>query len=276
MTNLALGTVQFGLAYGVVGNAEPIGENEVCDILKLAHSAGVYRIDTAPAYGDIEHRLSRLAGDLDFEFISKITAQPEGATDQCIEKSISLSRARLGERLKGVIFHDSSNVEAHWAVAELFASEYGLRLGASFYDPAGVAKNAGKYSSFAMAQVPGNAFDQRVASIWRTDVEVTMRSAFLQGLLLVPLAEAVKRVPAAEKQLIRWHKWCANYGGDPLVLALRLAKGLTPDYIVVGVDSLKHLEEILVAWENSVALKAPELAVSERAVIDPRTWANIA
>jgi aryl-alcohol dehydrogenase-like predicted oxidoreductase len=276
MTELALGTVQFGLAYGVAGNPKPIREIEVCGILKLAHSAGIHRLDTAPAYGDIEHRLSRLAGDLEFEIISKIAAQSEGTTDQCIEKSVSRSRARLGERLKGIIFHDPNDIKAHWSVAEMSASQHGLRLGASYYDPADVSKNATEYSSFAMAQVPGNAFDQRVAVIGQTNVEITMRSAFLQGLLLLPLAEAVRRVPVAKKPLARWHKWCANYGGDPLVLALGLAKGLGPDYIVVGVDSLKQLEEILVAWENSPVLVAPELAVSEPAVIDPRTWADVA
>lgn len=272
MTTLALGTVQFGLAYGVSGRTKPVSEVEVREILKFAHSVGIQRLDTAPSYGDIERRLIKLAGDLDFEIVSKIAPRCQGATTESVRNAIAQSVCHLGERLKGIIFHNAEDMEAHWVEAHAYASENNIFLGASYYDPTAVIKDASKYSGFAMAQVPGNAFDQRAAAIHLPDVEITLRSAFLQGLLLVPLKDAINRVPAAKQALARWHRWCSDRGGDPLVLALGLAKGLKPDYVVVGVDNLRHFEEILTAWGDAPVIKAPELALNQPSIIDPREW----
>ena len=56
---LSLGTVQFGLAYGIAGRDTPVEPAIVRNILELAQSAGITTLDTAAAYGDIEERLER-------------------------------------------------------------------------------------------------------------------------------------------------------------------------------------------------------------------------
>lgn len=273
MTALALGTVQFGLPYGVAGGDRPVSEAEIRDILRLAYANGVFRLDTAPAYGDIEERLDQLAGNLSFEIISKIPSQSHSSAADDIKHTITRSIERLGERLTGVLFHSPDDLMAHWDAAHDWTNRNSLRLGSSYYDPSKVPSDAERYKDFAMVQVPGNALDQRVVNIDLTNVETTLRSAFLQGLLLLPLEEAICRVPTAALALTGWHKWCADYGGKPLDLALGIAKGLRPDYVVVGIDSMKHLEEILVAWADAEPLAAPELAVSQTNIIDPRSWA---
>ena len=60
MVELALGTVQFGLAYGVAGADRPLLPEISREILVEARKAGIRRLDTAPAYGDIEQRLNEL------------------------------------------------------------------------------------------------------------------------------------------------------------------------------------------------------------------------
>ena len=273
MTALALGTVQFGLPYGVAGRGHPVSESEIREILRFAHSAGVFRLDTAPAYGDIEQRLDRLAGNLNFEIISKIPSQSHNSSADDTERTITRSIERLGERLTGVLFHSPDDLVSYWDAAHECAKRKSLRLGASYYDPSMVPSDAERYIDFAMAQVPGNALDQRIAKIAHIDVEITLRSAFLQGLLLLPLEEAINRVPTAERALLGWHKWCSDFGGKPLDLALSVAKGLGSDYVVVGVDSMKQLEEILAAWANALPIDVPQLAVSQANIIDPRSWA---
>ena len=57
---LALGTVQFGLAYGITGRGAVVPEQEVREILVAAADQGVSVLDTAVAYGDIEPRLAGL------------------------------------------------------------------------------------------------------------------------------------------------------------------------------------------------------------------------
>ena len=104
--------------------------------------------------------------------------------------------------------------------------------------------------------------------------EITMRSVFLQGLLLMPSEAAATRVRVAAAALDRWHAWCADKRSDPLTAALSVGKGIDPDYVVVGVDNTRQLDEIAAAWNAAEPLAAPTLAVTDAAVIDPRTWSG--
>ena len=54
---LALGTVQFGLAYGVSNQEGKVSDSELSAILSLARQLGIDTLDTAQAYGDAEQRL---------------------------------------------------------------------------------------------------------------------------------------------------------------------------------------------------------------------------
>ena len=58
---LALGTVQFGLAYGAVGSGSQVDGATATAILDAAWHQGVRTLDTAAAYGDIEERLPACA-----------------------------------------------------------------------------------------------------------------------------------------------------------------------------------------------------------------------
>ena len=56
-TNIILGTVQFGLDYGINNKNGQMSEEEVFDILDLAKSTGISYLDTAAAYGNSEERI---------------------------------------------------------------------------------------------------------------------------------------------------------------------------------------------------------------------------
>jgi aryl-alcohol dehydrogenase-like predicted oxidoreductase len=284
---LALGTVQFGLAYGVAGRGAPIGDAEARAVLQAAARHGLRWLDTAAAYGDIEQRLAGLCGDLPFQVVSKLPALPAGikpdAAPSFFVDSLLRSRERLGERLRVMLFHRASDLEGDlgdliWANVQAEAEAAGIELGISCYDLATLRDLQARWPLRA-AQLPGNALDQTLAAL---DVEdaptlLQLRSVFLQGLLLLPEAEAARRLPVAARVLRRWHAWCQAQGFDRLEAALGLAKGFPAvGQCVVGVDGLEHLEQIAGAWSRSVALEAPELACSDPAVIDPRRWSLFA
>jgi aryl-alcohol dehydrogenase-like predicted oxidoreductase len=54
---LGLGTVQFGLPYGVSNNNGQTPLDEAQRIVEFARSSGISLLDTAMAYGDSEARL---------------------------------------------------------------------------------------------------------------------------------------------------------------------------------------------------------------------------
>lgn len=280
---LALGTVQFGIGYGIAGRSDPVSEADTRQILAFAHERGIRRLDTAPAYGDIEQRLLACVEGRDFEIVSKVAAIPAGLdTDAAcafVRASIAQSLSRLGERLRGVIFHNEADVAgeraaAIWRVAAAVARDAGIAIGVSRYGLDDLAFDADA-PRVEMMQVAGNAFDQRIAA-WQAPApqpEVSLRSAFLQGVLLMNAEAAERKLPAAVPAVRRWIDWCRAHDLPQLRAALSIVKGFDPvRYCLIGVDTLDQLKEIGSQWDEAVPMSAPEVACADPAVIDPRQW----
>ena len=70
MSKIALGTVQFGIDYGVNSVGGQVTPEEVKKILSYAHSKNIDLLDTAPAYGNSEKILGRM-DILSFKVVTK-------------------------------------------------------------------------------------------------------------------------------------------------------------------------------------------------------------
>jgi aryl-alcohol dehydrogenase-like predicted oxidoreductase len=278
---LALGTVQFGVAYGIAGPGQVVPPDEARRVLRRAAEMGIGVLDTAAAYGNIEERLGQLAGDALVSIVSKVPAVPrdlQGARLAAwVEGSIMRSAERLGTRLKAVMFHRAEDLvedgaDDVWRGALSAARALGLKLGVSCYGPEALARVVERFP-VTLAQLPGNAFDQRLVGATPDGVEIHLRSAFLQGLLLMPESAACGRLPAAAASIHRWHAWCRDHELAPITAALGMVKGMEDvSYCVIGVDDCSQLEAIAEAWATALPLAAPELAVTDPHVIDPRRW----
>lgn len=271
------------MAYGIVGRSQAMDDNEARPILEAAHAAGIRRLDTAPAYGNIEERLGHLCDGLDFEIVSKIPALPHGCgrteAEAFIAASLDRSRLRLGDKLGGILFHGPDDLHgdmgtALWDAAARWCADHAVPLGSSAYGPNETAKLAKRYA-ISMAQLPGNAFDQRLNAVPDAfdAIEITVRSIFLQGLLLMDHCAGAARLPAAAAAIERWHRWCADHGLAPLHAAIAAAKALPGvDYCTVGVDDVDQLAAIAAAWDETSPLSASGLAIDDPEIIDPRKW----
>jgi aryl-alcohol dehydrogenase-like predicted oxidoreductase len=282
---LVLGTVQFGLAYGVAGRGSVVPHQEARAILARAWELGVRLLDTAPGYGDIEEHLAELTRNYSFSLVSKVPALPRDANaDEIAEfvtDSIHRSHKRLGARLQTILFHRGDDLlEMHgqsaWDAASKICDQANVGLGASFYCPAAAVAAKARFP-LAAVQVPGNVFDQRLldsaVSSGLRGVEVHLRSVFLQGLLFLPRELAAARIPKAARALTAWEQWCAARNVTPLRSALGFAKSLPGvRYCIVGVDRLEQLEQIATAWEECSPVSLAALASTDEAVIDPRRW----
>jgi aryl-alcohol dehydrogenase-like predicted oxidoreductase len=286
MMQLALGTVQFGLAYGAVGSGQAVAPETAQAILDAAWHQGLRWLDTAATYGDIEARLSGLCGSHRFRIVSKIVplgALPAAERAQAVQHSVQRSIDRLGDRLEALMFHSAADLlgpegERLWAAAQAAADGRPLRLGVSCYAPDELLQLRQRLD-IQIAQLPANALDQRLLDTLVNDagaplrgVELHVRSAFLQGLLLSP-GRGGLRVPAAAAALARWQARCDQAGLAPAVAALGLVKALpSVQACVVGVETLAQWQEIASAWQAAQALHWPELAADDPAVFDPRIW----
>lgn len=70
LSKLVLGTVQFGLQYGINSAGRPSIE-QVSDILNNAKTGGILILDTSSAYGNAEEVLGYVKAGESFKIVSK-------------------------------------------------------------------------------------------------------------------------------------------------------------------------------------------------------------
>lgn len=260
---LALGTAQFGLAYGLNNQAGQPTPAAVAELLAAAQAAGLTLLDTATSYGNSEARLGELAGENPvFEIITKIPAGPPAQVTRHLAESVTRLRRT---RLYGVMFHAFAPLRtepAAWqALQAARAAGQVARIGVSLYHPHEAEWLLAQDWDVDLVQAPYNILDQRFATVMpqlaARGVEVHVRSAFLQGLLLrdpatlpaffQPLAPKLKRLRALTTE-----------AGVPLPAALLLFAAGAPGVAraVVGVDSVANLHENLAAATHLAAAES--------------------
>ena len=281
---LALGTAQFGLAYGLNNQAGQPAPAAVAAILAAAQAAGLTLLDTASAYGNSEARLGELAGENPaFDLITKVPAGPPAQVARHLAESLArLRRARL----YGAMFHAFGPLQAEpaaWQALQMArASGQVARIGVSLYHPHEAEWLLAQDWTVDLVQVPYNALDQRFAEVLprlaARGVEAHVRSAFLQGLLLrEPAALPAFFRPLAPK-LTRLRALAAA-AGVPLPAALLLFAAGAPGVAraVIGVDSVANLHENLAAAAYLAAAASlrpalTELAEPTNTFILPYAW----
>jgi aryl-alcohol dehydrogenase-like predicted oxidoreductase len=272
VARLALGTAQFGLDYGLNNTAGRPADATVHEVLRTAQAAGLTLLDTAAAYGDSEARLGQWLSQAgveasSFQLVTKLAAGPASRVGQQLQES--LARLRRPD-VYGVMFHSFNAFRKQpdsWsALQEARDARLVQRIGVSLYHPEEAAWLLEKGLDADLVQVPFNVLDQRfgplLPELAGRGVEVHVRSAFLQGLLLRdPAALPAFFEPLAPK-LTRLHQ-LARAADIPLPALLLQFAAFAPGVrrVVVGVDSAANLQENLAA----AAYQAP--AASLRAAL---------
>ena len=251
---LALGTAQFGLAYGLNNQTGQPSTTAVADVLAAAKAAGLTLLDTAAAYGNSEARLGELVSEkAGFEIITKLPAGPPAQVTQHLAESLArLKRARL----YGAMFHAFKPLQeepsAWQALQAARAAGQVQRIGVSLYHPHEAEWLLAQGWDVDLVQVPYNVLDQRFASVLpqlaARGVEVHVRSAFLQGLLLREPATLPEFFWPLAPKLTQLRALVAA-AGVPLPAALLLFAAYAPGVAraVIGVDSVTNLHENLAA-----------------------------
>jgi aryl-alcohol dehydrogenase-like predicted oxidoreductase len=286
MNRLVLGTVQFGLPYGVANQDGKVPLSAAKDILDCAWSSGINTLDTAIAYGDSENCLGQI-GVSDWQVISKLPELPIGTNgiQNWVIESVNASLQRLQiPSLYGLLLHRPEQllgIEGQAIYNSLdFLKAEGLveKIGISIYSPTELEKLFNRYA-FDLVQAPYNICDRSLersgwlARLKNAGVEVHARSIFLQGLLLMPLATRPAYFDRWHHLWIEWEEWLLETGLNPLQVCLSFALS-NPDLdrILAGVDSLAQLQEIL-ANANTQAAQLPDrLCCEDPDLINPARW----
>jgi aryl-alcohol dehydrogenase-like predicted oxidoreductase len=289
MMRLALGTVQFGLPYGIANQTGQVSREQARSMLKLAADQGIDTLDTAIAYGDSESRLGEL-GIGGFKTITKLPAMPEGLTDVAtwVQNQVSASMIRLGApTLYGLLLHRSEQLlglqgpALYQSLQALKTSGLVQKIGVSIYSPRELDAIYHLFS-LDLVQAPFNLVDRRLQSsgwlqrLRAAGVEVHTRSAFLQGLLLMPEAERPTKFSAWSGLWASWHQWLAERNIAPAHACLGFALAHPDiDRVVVGADSLAQLQQLINAASAPVLSDFPDLGCDDETLINPSQWPHL-
>lgn len=286
---IALGSAQFGSSYGIANSRGLVNPNQVAEILKIAKLAGIDTIDTAINYGQSESVL----GNIDirsWKIITKLPAIPEDCENifAWIKQEIEGSVRRLRiTKLHGVLLHrplqllDDKGPSINEALRELQGQGFVSKLGISVNDPTDLDLIFDKYS-FDLVQAPLNILDRRfidtgwINRLHKSGVEIHSRSVFLQGLLLMPDDKRPSIFNRWASFWEEWSNWLVKMDLSPLEACIGFANSITTiDRIIVGVDTVDHLEEIIQAAEGELTqIPKFELHHDDR-LIKPFTWGSL-
>ena len=251
-SKIILGTVQFGLKYGVNNTAGQVELAEVIKILDYARDQGMTKIDTAAAYGEAEQVLNRaLTNSDDFKFISKVP--PQVSKEHFLEE-VRGSLARLGlEDLYGLYFHHFPDFEAqpHEFFEEVQkAKNLGLiqRVGYSLYYESQAEWLLSNDFDVDILQVPYSLFDKRFEPYFaefkaKFNTEIHVRSVFLQGIYFRNPKALPEGLESFQKPLIALNEFADSLqcsAGD-IALGVPLMNNKI-DGVVIGVDNQEQLK----------------------------------
>lgn len=288
-SRLALGTVQFGLDYGVANSGGRVTFEDARNIIRETELNGVDTLDTAIAYGASEATLGQV-GVEGWHVITKLPALPDDCqgVKAWVTAQIEQSMSRLGVRqLQGVLLHRPDDLLGEngsslvKALERLKADGLTRQIGVSVYAPEQLEKLT-SIMALDLIQAPLNILDRRlVASGWARRLkdrgtEVHVRSAFLQGLLLMPSDQRPVKFALWSEIWLEWARWLERTELTPVQACLAYVLGVAEvDKVIVGVDSLIQLNEIFIA-SQTVLPSLPNWPQSiDARLINPALWSQL-
>ncbi len=285
---LALGTAQFGLSYGVANTQGQISRDEAKEIIHFAESNGVKTLDTAVGYGESELRLGEV-GVKHWQVVSKLPALPDGCQDgtQWVQETVVQSLKRLNvDALYGLLMHrpqqllENGGEDVYRALRKVQENGLVRKIGVSIYDPSELDTICSRFS-IDLVQAPFNVLDRRLIEtgwlprIQEKGIELHVRSIFLQGLLLMELGMRPPKFDRWNRLWVDWHQWLEEANLTPLEACLRYAMSYSEiDRVIVGVDSLKHLKEVLAAG-GSIPELPESIRTSRPELLNPANWSAL-
>lgn len=298
LSRLMLGTVQFGMPYGVANRTGQPDYNTALAIVDAAFSGGVNCCDTAAAYGTSEAVLGQILHDLRIAdqvvVVTKVRAlSPEELSNaeqgqRAIEQSVAESRRRLRmERLPVVLFHREADAKYMDTLLELKDRGWLNHCGVSCDNRPGFAAQAVAEGYASALQIPASILDHRhrLSGVFqqaeRKNVALFIRSVYLQGLLFLAeesIPEHLRDVLPARRRLQAIAADAQLTLGELAVKYLLEQSGVT--CLLAGVETVAQVHDNLRLFSCDslhdkvrAAIDSIAFEISER-TLTPALWSS--
>ena len=289
-SRLGLGTVQFGLNYGVANVNGQLAASEISTILLRAANVGVQVLDTAAAYGESEQILGQcLQASMDFRLITKTIPLRQAAIGTNELRKISeafegsLTKLRRNQ-VDTLMVHHAEDLLVQGGdtiflkLNEWKASGQIKKIGVSVYDRQQIDQLFERFD-FDVVQLPFSVYDQRLLQdgtlvrLASAGVEIHARSILLQGVLLMPSAKLPGHLANFVGHHDRYLAHLKSIQVKPLEAAISFVNQHTEISVaLVGVSSARDFDECISAFSYDRTLDLADFAVEDARLIDPRSW----
>lgn len=274
-SKLVLGTVQFGLQYGVNSAGRPSKET-VKSILEEAAKGGITTLDTSSAYGNSEEILGDcVTQEENFKIVSKYPKGDMQVKDMFIS---TLKRLKV-DRLYGYLLHHFEvykNTPKVWDdFLALKDSGKVQKIGFSLYTPKELELILKNGSPFDLIQFPFNIFDKKflpyMKELHDKGVEIHVRSTFLQGLFFKDRNALPEKLKPMKKYLLQLDDFSKQSCLSISEIALNYnLQNPYIDGVLIGVDNVEQLKMNLVSVKNYPI--DIEMSVNEQELLNPVNW----
>ena len=282
-TKLCLGTVQFGLDYGINNPRGKIPEKEVFEILNYALDNGIEFIDTAYDYGESEKIIGKfIRNNKDSNRLKIISKLPQ--TNNVYE-ILNKTLDNLGiKKIYGYLIHNFNfflqNPKIWQNFLELKEEGKVEKIGFSLYYPEEYYKI--ENLKVDILQIPYNIFDQRFDNLLpefkKKGIEVYIRSVFLQGLVFKKPEELDSKFSKLKEKLLYLNSLSQKINVPLNALFLNFVMiNENIDKIVIGVDNLENLKMNIegIKFQKVIKEYYPkllELKETDEDIILPPRW----
>jgi len=288
-SKLCLGTVQFGLDYGIASRKKSIDKKSAFEILKHACNVGINTLDTAYSYGESEEiigEFTKISGNC-LNIVSKLP-RSNIFDDKDIDQLFYTSLKRLRtNKIYGYLIHnfdDFLESTSVWnALKRLKKKGVVENIGFSLYSPQELEVLFDKKVNFDIIQIPYSVFDRRFETYFKrlkTDnVKIYVRSVFLQGLAFLDSRTIPENLIKARDYMeaLRSIALMNNISVNGLCLSFPLLNSWI-DKVVIGVDNLTQLKRNLVDIDidkvRSIYAGLNDLIMEREDILLPYRWAK--
>lgn len=280
---IVLGTVQFGVNYGINNTSGQVTPEEVCKILIIASEKGINTLDTSSAYGTSEQTLGKALREtgLHFKIVSKYPKSVLSVRDTFTK---SLQNLRENSLYGYLVHHFEFYQEKPVVFDEMRKlKEEGLiqKIGFSLYNPQQLQYLLDHNVKFDILQFPYNIFDRQfepyMPQLIEQGVEIHTRSAFLQGLFFKDTNTLSEKLMPLKPYLDSLHQYCDRQGLNVeqvafgYVLANEYVKGA-----LIGVDNHTQLEVNLQVASRQLNQQdidyIKSIEIKEKELLNPVNW----
>ena len=293
---LCLGTVQFGQDYGIIGQKKPVLSDAVA-CLDFATQHGIRAIDTAEAYGTAQEVVGaflakrtvprnslRISTKFRPNVLDEVRPQDY---EKVIEQHLTDSLRTLHtDYVDAYLFHSARYAfqpETLEALQVVMKKGLARCVGVSVYEP-DEAMACLESPLVAFTQFPYSVFDHRMkdagvfAKALQSGCTVDVRSAFIQGLILLDEAQVPEFLTEARPIITKLKKLSAQTGVSRVALAMAYVKReQAVSHLVFGVDSLDQLQEDIRLFREEIPMDVlaeldREFAGIKAEVVMPSLW----